>query len=73
MCLFGSVNRGPRTAVAGVNVVGEYCSVPCLIFASLSFPAIFLGLRSFRFLGLQSLFSRHPDDRCQTQVVSFSY
>ena len=32
-----------------------------------------LGLRSFRFLGLQSLFSRHPDDRCQTQVVSFSY
>ena len=37
-----TVNRGSR----GVNLVGEYCSVPGLIFASLTFPGLsFPGLR----------------------------
>ena len=48
---FGSVNSGPRTAVAGVNVVGDYC----------------IGLTSFRFLGssfFRSSFSRHPVGVC---------
>ena len=66
-CLFGSVNCRPRTALVGVNVVGEYCSVPGLIFASLSFPGLIrvvfwvLGLGSFCFLRSsfsRSLFSR---------------
>ena len=43
-----------RTAnsLVGVNVVGEYCSVPGIIFASLSFPGLtcsFPGLRSWVF------------------------
>ena len=42
VCLIDSLNCGPQTVVAGVNVVREYCSVRGLIFASLSF----LGLRS---------------------------
>ena len=41
--LFGSVNCGPRTAVAGVNVVGEYWSVPGLIFVCLSSRSQFSG------------------------------
>ena len=52
-CLFGPVNCRPQTALVGVNVVGEYCSVPGLIFASLSFPGLtcsFPGLRSWVFL-----------------------
>ena len=47
------MDREPQTAVAGVNVVGEYYSVSGLIFASLNFTGLsFPGLRSFRFLGL---------------------
>ena len=47
-----TVDCGLRTALVGVNVVGEYCSVPGLIFASLSFPGLtcsFRGLRSWVF------------------------
>ena len=37
------MNDGPRTAAAGV--VGEYCSVPGLIFAVITFPGLrFPGL-----------------------------
>ena len=58
-CLFGPVNCGPQTALVGVNVVGEYCSVPGIIFASL---IVFQVLHVvFRVLGLgafsRSLFS----------------
>ena len=62
-----TVDCGLRTALVGVNVVGEYCSVPGLIFLRvLVFQVLHvvfgvLGLGSFRFL--ESSFSRSSFSR----------